>query len=113
MSCVFVSAYGKNRANSTFQIFNDNINKKGISPSNIIKLFNSVLNYESRLQVIHFLFGIANADGRIDVSEVKKIFQISHISKINNGQCKTIFINKEGPINKILKLPKLIFEIYK
>ena len=43
----------------------------------------------------------------------KKIFQISHISKINNGQCKTIFINKEGPINKILKLPKLIFEIYK
>ena len=43
----------------------------------------------------------------------KKIFQISHISKINNDQCKTIFISKERPINKILKLPKLIFEIYK
>ena len=57
----FVSAYGKERANTTFKIFNDNINKNGISPSNISKLFNSVLKYESRLQVIHFLFGIAKA----------------------------------------------------
>ena len=43
----------------------------------------------------------------------KKIFQISHINKIDNKDIKTIFIKKETPINKILKLPKLIFEIYK
>ena len=64
----FVSAYGKERANTTFKIFNDNINKKGISSLNISKLFNSVLNYESRLQVIHFLFGIAKADGNVSSS---------------------------------------------
>ncbi len=43
----------------------------------------------------------------------KKIFQISHIKKIENNYIKTIFIQKETPVNKIFKLPKLIFEIYK
>ena len=42
----------------------------------------------------------------------KKIFQISHLKNINNKHIKTIFINKEKPINKIIKLPKLIFEIH-
>jgi len=43
----------------------------------------------------------------------KKLFQISHIKKINNRTFKTIFIKKETPINKIINLPKLIFEIIK
>ena len=43
----------------------------------------------------------------------KKIFQISHINKLENSQIKTIYISKETPLRKILKLPKLIFEIYK
>ncbi len=45
--------------------------------------------------------------------KIKKIFQISHINKIDNSHIKTIFILKETPLRKILKLPKLIFEIYK
>ena len=43
----------------------------------------------------------------------KRVFQISHIKKISNKNIKTIYIKKENPINKILKLPQLIFEIYK
>ena len=43
----------------------------------------------------------------------KKIFQISHISKINNGQCKTIFINKEVPINLINLFQKKIIKNFK
>ena len=43
----------------------------------------------------------------------KRLFQISHIKKINNENIKTLFIKKETPINKIIKLPILIFEIYK
>ena len=50
----FVSAYGKERANTTFKIFNDNINKKGISSLTISNLFNSLLRYESKLQVSIF-----------------------------------------------------------
>ena len=43
----------------------------------------------------------------------KKIFQISHIKRINNNKIGTIFINKETPIHKIFKLPELIFKIKK
>ncbi|WP_415323618.1 glycosyltransferase [Candidatus Pelagibacter sp. Uisw_127] len=43
---------------------------------------------------------------------VKKLFQISHVKKINNHKIKTIFIKKENPINKIIKLPELIFKIF-
>ena len=43
----------------------------------------------------------------------KKIFQISHINKLENSKVKTIYIFKETPLRKILKLPKLIVEVYK
>jgi len=43
---------------------------------------------------------------------IKKLFQISHVKKINNHKIKTIFIKKESPINKIIKLPKLIYKIF-
>ena len=43
---------------------------------------------------------------------VKKLFQISHVKKINNHRIKTIFIKRESPINKIIKLPELIFKIF-
>ena len=43
----------------------------------------------------------------------KKIFQISHLKKINNQTIETIYINKEKPIYKILKLPELITRIYR
>lgn len=43
----------------------------------------------------------------------KKIFQISHVSKINNSKIETIFISKERPIYKIFKLPELIIKLKK
>ena len=39
----------------------------------------------------------------------KVLFQISHTKKINSKSIKTIFIKKETPINKILKLPPIYF----
>ena len=43
----------------------------------------------------------------------KKIFQISHLKNINDKSTKTIFIEKESPLFKIKKLPKLINEVIK
>lgn len=42
----------------------------------------------------------------------KKIFQITHLKNIQNTKIKSIVISKETPINKILKLPEIIFNIY-
>ncbi|MDA7596877.1 glycosyltransferase family 4 protein [Candidatus Pelagibacter sp.] len=41
----------------------------------------------------------------------KKIFQISHAKKINNRLIETVYIQKETPLNKIFKLPEIIFKI--
>lgn len=105
----FVSAYGKERANTTFKIFNDNINKNGISPSNISKLFNSVLKYESRLQVIHFLFGIAKADGNVSSPELQKLLEFSNLLRLSRADfesIKAMFIDQVGGAYKILEIDK-------
>jgi len=41
----------------------------------------------------------------------KKLFQISHIKKLNNKDIETIFIKKETPLRKIFSLPKITFKI--
>ena len=41
----------------------------------------------------------------------KKIFQISHVQNINNQKIETAYIKKENPLNKIKKLPEIIFRI--
>ena len=105
----FVSAYGKERANTTFKIFNNNINKNGISPSNISKLFNSVLKYESRLQVIHFLFGIAKADGNVSSPELQKLLEFSNLLRLSRADfesIKAMFIDQVGGAYKILEIDK-------
>jgi hypothetical protein len=42
----------------------------------------------------------------------KKLFQISHVKKINNKKIQTIFIKKETPLNKIFSLPEMTIKIF-
>src|SRR5690606_16223140 len=73
----FVQAYGRERANATFKVFNEVIKKREISAQNICALLQQRTRYESRLQILHFLFSIANADGSVSTSEVNEINKIS------------------------------------
>lgn len=73
----FVQAYGKERANATFRLFNDVIKKREISAANICAYLKQRTRYESRLQILHFLFSIANADGYVSPPEVSVINEIS------------------------------------
>lgn len=73
----FVQAYGKERANATFRVFNEVIKKREISAQRIGSLLRQRMRYESRLQVVHFLFSIANADGYVTEAELSVINQIS------------------------------------
>jgi DnaJ like chaperone protein len=105
----FVSAYGKNRANEVFKIFNENFKNKGISLNKISNLFNLGLNYESKLQVIHFLFGIAKADGSISQQEINKILEFSNLFKLSYADflsIKAMFINEVDNDYKILEVDK-------
>ena len=105
----FISAYGKNRANEVFKIFNQNVKNKGISVSKISRLFNLALNYESRLQVIHFLFGIAKADGNISELEIKKLLEFSNLFELSYADflsIKAMFIQESDNAYKILEVDK-------
>ena len=42
---------------------------------------------------------------------VKKLFQISHLNKIDNKKIYTQFISKEKPINKILNIVHLVRKV--
>ena len=41
----------------------------------------------------------------------KKLFQISHIKKLNEKNIETIFIKKETPLRKILSLPEITLKL--
>ena len=69
----FVNAYGKERANATFRTFNDVIKKREVSAQRICLYLSHKTRYASRLQIVHFLFGIANADGHVSSAEAEEI----------------------------------------
>jgi glycosyltransferase involved in cell wall biosynthesis len=47
------------------------------------------------------------------IKQPKKIFQISHLKKINKKKIKTFFIIKENPFLKIINIPFLILNVIK
>lgn len=79
----FVRQFGKDRANASFRIFNDEIKRRNLSLSHICNHLRAFTNYETRLQILHFLFGIADADSRILHSELHVLQEIAKRLNIN------------------------------
>jgi len=105
----FVQAYGKERANATFKTFNEVVNKRHISASNICQFLKPRLRYEVRLQIIHFLFNIGQADGHISNKEINKIHEISNYFQISYRDfesIKAMFIKSADKAYKILEVDK-------
>ena len=109
----FVQAYGKERANATFRVFNDVIKKREISAQRIGVFFRQRMRYESRLQVIHFLFSIANSDGVVSSQEVYEIHNISGYLGINSRDyesIKAMFFKNPDSAYKILEIERTATE---
>lgn len=105
----FVRAYGKERANATFRTFNDVIKNREISASNICTYLNARTRYEVRLQILHFLYGIAGADGQISQPEVNVLGTIAGYFRINHQDfesIKNMFVKKADSAYKILEIEK-------
>ena len=63
------------------------------------------MDYSSRLQLLHYLFGIANSDGRISAEELSVINTISDYMGITNSDfqsVKAMFIKETDSAYKIL-----------
>jgi DnaJ like chaperone protein len=107
----FVQAYGKERANATFKIFNDVIKKRDVSAQRIAMHLRARTRYESRLQILHFLFSIANADGHVTTSEVNVIQQIAGYLAIQGADftsIKAMFFKKPDSAYKILEIDRSV-----
>jgi len=105
----FIRAYGKDRANATFRTFNEVIKNREVSASKICNYLNSRTRYEVRLQIIHFLFGIAQADGQVSPPEVKVLESISGYFRINHQDfesIKNMFVKKADSAYKILEIER-------
>ncbi len=105
----FVQAYGKEHANATFKIFNEEIKKKQVSTASICSMLRERIRYESRLQVIHFLFSIAKADGHVSELEVQELNNISGYLGIGHRDfesIKAMFFSDPNSAYKILEIER-------
>ncbi len=105
----FVQAYGKERANATFRTFNEVVKKREVAAQPICEYLRMRMRYESRLQIIHFLFNIAQADGHVSQPEVEKIREIAGFLAVgyrDYESIKAMFFKNPDSAYKILEIEK-------
>lgn len=105
----FVQAYGKERANATFRTFNDVIKNREVNPVLICEYLVQRTRREVRLQIVHFLFGIAQADGSVSAAEVNQISQIAGYLRLSRGEfegLKAMFFKSSESAYTILEITK-------
>ncbi len=99
-----VDNFGEARAKQMLIVLRDMI-KKDIPVSQIADDIKIHLNYSSRLQLLHFMFGLAAADGYVDPKELEVIKQISFgigISSTDFDSIKSMFVKDDLSPYKIL-----------
>ncbi|MDW5289477.1 DnaJ domain-containing protein [Formosa sp. PL04] len=105
----FVGMYGKDRANEAFKLFKNISQQKDIPVRDVCLQIKQMMDHPSRLQLLHFLFGIAKADGNVSEVEVNAIYTISNylgIRAIDFESIKAMFYNSSDNAYKILEIEK-------
>lgn len=105
----FKRMYGEERANNAFKLFKVFIKNKQISTPQICTQIRQNLTHASRLQLIHFLFGIANSDGAVQEVEVNAIRTIAgylYVNPYDFESIKAMFYNSSDSVYRILEIDK-------
>ena len=103
----FITNYGEANASSIFAKFNTEVKKEQQNLNEITRLFVQRAPYENRLQILHFLFAIANADGHVEEVEVQKILQIANALQLRSmdfESIKAMFVKSADNAYKILEI---------
>ena len=105
----FLATYGKEKANAIFRTFNEVIKKREISGQRICAYLNQRTRYEVRLQLVHFLFGIAQADGHVSEAEIRKLRELAGYLQIGATDFESImamFVESADNAYKILEIER-------
>jgi len=86
----FIRMYGRTRANNAFKLFKKLNNLSEIPTRKVCLQIRSMMDHPSRLQLLHFLFGVAQADGIVLESEVIMINKIATYLGINISDFESI-----------------------
>ncbi len=106
----FTNMYGKQRANKAFELFK-RITKQNISTRQVCLQIKQMMDHASRLQLLHFLFGIAKADGIVTEDEMRQIYTMSGYLGISNKDyesIKAMFYNSTNNAYKVLEIDKSV-----
>lgn len=104
----FANMYGKERANHAFQLFKG-ISKQKVSKRQVCLQIKRMMDHPSRLQLIHFLFGIAKADGIVTQDEEREIQIMAGYLGINARDyesIKAMFYNSSDNAYTVLEIEK-------
>lgn len=105
----FKRMYGEERASNAFKLFKVFIKNNEISTPQICTQIRQNLTHASRLQLIHFLFGIANADGavhEVEVNAIKTIAGYLYVNPHDFESIKAMFYNSTDSAYRILEIEK-------
>ena len=101
-----VQNFGEEGAKEALAMLKD-ILKQDIPVAEVCAQMATHLDYSSRLQLLHFMFGLANADGRLDPAEEQLIAVMGHSLGITQGDLNSIhsmFRNTIEDFYKILEI---------
>lgn len=104
----FLGMYGKERANNAFKLFKG-IVKKDVSARQVCIQIRGHMPHASRLQLLHFLFGIAKSDNNVnekEIEEIRKIAGYLYINQYDFESIKAMFYDASGSAYKILEIEK-------
>ena len=100
----FLQNFGQQRAESYIKMLREII-EKDYNLYEVSQQVGRYMDYSSRLQLLHYLFGIADADGRVSPEELSVINTISDYMGITNSDfqsVKAMFIKETDSAYKIL-----------
>lgn len=105
----FTQMYGAERANHAFKLFSGIIKNNNISTRQVCLQIRQNMTHASRLQLLHFLFGIAKSDEFVSESEVNMIQKIAGYLNISNydfESIKAMFYSGINNAYKVLEIDK-------
>lgn len=101
-----IGNFGEESAKEILQVMRD-VLKQELSVVEVSRQIRQNMDYASRLHLLHFLYGIAQADGKIDPSELNVIQQIvTHIgiSPQDNASVKAMFYDDIDACYRVLEI---------
>jgi DnaJ like chaperone protein len=102
----FERNFGPEEAGRNIQLLKE-ILKQDINLREVCMQIQTYMEYASRLQLVHFLFGISQSDGNFHPKEVEVISQIAqylNISQADYNSIKAMFIKDTKSAYKILEI---------